>query len=66
MWHHIADDVIEKTKTNKELYPLLNLIFKDCLKVLSVFMPFVTEEIWQNLYSTDKSRILSITSWPKY
>ena len=39
IWHHVADTLIEKTKTNKELFPLLNLIFKDCLKVLSVFMP---------------------------
>ena len=62
----MADDLIENTKTNKDLYPLLNHIFKDCLKVLSVFMPFVTEEIWQNLYLTQNENLISTSKWPEY
>jgi len=66
IWHFVADDLIENTKTNKDLYPLLNHIFKDCLKVLSVFMPFVTEEIWQNLYSSQNETLISTSKWPEY
>lgn len=66
IWHYVADTLIEKAKTNKELFPLLNLIFKDCLKVLSVFMPFVTEEVWQNIYTNNQEKLVSTSSWPKY
>jgi valyl-tRNA synthetase len=66
MWHQVADIYIEKCKENNALLPLINTIFKDCLKCLHPFMPFITEEIWQNNYSTDNNAILMNTKFPKY
>jgi valyl-tRNA synthetase len=66
MWHQVADIYIEKCKENKELLPLINTIFKDCLKVLHLFMPFITEEIWQNNYSNETNPILMNTRFPEY
>lgn len=66
MWHQVADVYIEKCKESKELLPLINTIFKDCLKCLHPFMPFITEEIWQNIYATDKSPILMQVKFPEY
>ena len=66
IWNQLADNYIEKCKKNPELLPLINLIFKDCLKILHPFMPFITEEIWQNLYTSDKNPILMQTNFPEY
>lgn len=66
MWHQVADVYIERCKQNNELLPLINTIFKDCLKCLHPFMPFITEEIWQNNYSTDNNAILMNSEFPKY
>lgn len=66
MWHEIADVYIEKAKENPELLPLINHIYRDSLKLLHPFMPFVTEEIWQKVYATDSKSILLNTNFPKY
>jgi valyl-tRNA synthetase len=66
MWHQVADIYIEKCKQGTRLLPLINTIFKDCLKVLHPFMPFITEEIWQNNYSTNLNPILMKSEYPKY
>lgn len=66
MWHQVADIYIEKCKQNNDLLPLINTIFKDCLKCLHPFMPFITEEIWQNNYSKDSNAILMNSKFPKY
>jgi len=66
MWHQVADIYIEKCKNNPSLLPLVNTIFKDCLKCLHPFMPFITEEIWQNNYAKDSAKILMLTSFPNY
>jgi valyl-tRNA synthetase len=64
VWHEIADNLIEKAKNNKDLYPLLYFIFRDSLLVLHPIMPFITEKIWQSLYSKEKSTSISDTTWP--
>lgn len=66
VWHQVADVYIEQAKDNKELLPLINFIFKDCLKVLHPFMPFVTEEIWQQIYSTNQDTFLASSEFPQY
>jgi valyl-tRNA synthetase len=66
IWHQVADIYIEQAKDNKELLPLINFIFKDCLKVLHPFMPFVTEEIWQQIYATDRNLFIAKSEYPQY
>lgn len=66
MWHQLADIYIERCKENKEMLPLINSIFKDCLKMLHPIMPFITEEIWQNIYSKENNQFIINSSYPEY
>ncbi len=55
MWHEVADKYIEHVKNieniedKKRSLSILRHVFLMCLKLLHPFMPFVTEEIWQNM-----------------
>jgi valyl-tRNA synthetase len=66
IWHEVASSFIEKSKDNPEILPLVNHIFKDCLKVLHPFMPFITEEIWQIHYSKTNTMFLMTEKYPEY
>ena len=70
-WHTFADKVIEgskrllenpKTRASRQ-YVLLT-IFGDLLKLLHPFIPFVTEELYQQLPSKNKKEVLMIEQWP--
>ncbi len=66
MWHEIADKYIEQIKTREDkavALSVLNHVYTACLKLLHPFMPFVTEEIYQNLPHHTKS--LMIEKWPQ-
>lgn len=39
-------------------------LFESNLKLLHPFMPFITEEIWQNIDKRDKSEALIVSDWP--
>ncbi|MFH0818433.1 MAG: valine--tRNA ligase [Patescibacteria group bacterium] len=60
MWRDLADWYLEITKfqPNQEI---LIYILDNLLRLLHPFIPFVTEEIWQN-FDTDK--LLMIEAWP--
>ena len=49
------------TKTYNEVIRL----FEECLKLLHPFMPFVTEEIWQQISSRTPQEALIIANYPK-
>ena len=40
-------------------------LFEDCMKLLHPFMPFVTEEIWQQISSRTPQEALIIANYPK-
>jgi valyl-tRNA synthetase len=72
IWHAFADIIIEESKpalngadqTAKiSRQFMLYEVWKNCLKVLHPFMPFVTEEIWDSLPHPDK-KLLLIENWP--
>jgi valyl-tRNA synthetase len=63
IWHRFADEIIEESKKNPELKKILLPIWKDCLKILHPFIPFVTEEIWSMLPQENK-KLLMIEKWP--
>jgi valyl-tRNA synthetase len=81
-WNTLADVMIEERKgaittdpakmadvspeTRLSAAWTLRFILEDLLKLLHPFIPYVTEEIWQSLRSTDakKERPLIVTAWP--
>jgi valyl-tRNA synthetase len=40
-------------------------LFEDNLKLLHPFMPFITEELWQNIKERKSDEALIISQWPK-
>ena len=66
VWHTLADKIIEDHKKDTVSLEVLSSIFKDCLILLHPFMPFVTEEIWQEIAKSkkQKAKILMIEKWP--
>ncbi len=74
-WHIFADEIIEKSKDIFEngseeeklsrKYLLIRSI-KNILKILHPFMPFITEEIWQELPKSENDRDILMTElWPE-
>ena len=61
VWHRFADKIIEESKKRPDRSKTLYYILENCLKLLHPFMPFITEEIWQEL---DKQDLLMIENWP--
>ena len=73
VWHTFADKIIEKSKEQLKSEDenvvasaqyVLQHILETSLVMLHPFMPFITEEIWQNLGDTKKKQLLMVTSWP--
>ena len=63
VWHKFADIYLEKTKDRKAAaQPVLFEVLESSLKLLQPFMPFVTEQIWQE---THQDSLLMTSSWPK-
>lgn len=61
-WNKFADWYVEISKIEKGKDQILLSILKDLLKMWHPFMPFVTEEIWQEM---DMRQMLLIESWPE-
>jgi len=69
MWHEIADKYIEKSKDRntldeEEIKKNLVLYLINLLKLLHPFMPFITEEIYQQLPLKNKKQCIMIEDWP--
>lgn len=77
-WHEFADKIIEESKPffsdNPRINPresasklkLLATILEECLVMLHPFMPFITEEIYQELQKvqgTTKKELLMVRKW---
>ncbi len=70
IWHTLADKIIEESKkilengTEEEKESRKQFLLstlETILKLLHPFMPFVTEEIWQNM---NKDSLLMVQKWP--
>jgi len=63
IWDDVADWYVEasKSQTNKGV---LGYVLENILKLAHPFAPFVTETIWQTLYSSTDSLLVS-SHWPK-
>ena len=71
-WHEFADKIIaaskprltgENRKDAAAAYAKLEIILLESLKMLHPFIPFVTEEIWQNF---KPGTLLMTEKWPRY
>lgn len=72
IWDEFCDWYIEMVKSrlygddvsSKETAKgVLLYVLENTLKLLHPFMPYITEEIWQNL---DKDKALIVSDWPEY
>ncbi|MDP2651364.1 MAG: class I tRNA ligase family protein, partial [bacterium] len=63
LWHTFADKIIEESKGKPEYSASLYYILENSLKLLHPFMPFITEEIWQELRPGES--LLMVEAWPK-
>lgn len=64
IWHEFADVYLEKSKKRRvEAQVTLEYVLKTSLKLLHPFMPFITEELWQELPHEGKSIMLA--KWPE-
>ena len=67
MWGEFCDWGIELSKASKESVGELGSIFKESLKLLHPFMPFITENLYQRLSGTEleESTSIMVKSYPK-
>ena len=73
-WHTFCDKIIEEQKTKlygtdakekaRAQYLLMHILIES-LKLLHPFMPFITEEIYQQLPIKGKKQCIMIEDWPK-
>ena len=68
-WNDLADWYLEISKTEnntEEKTAILKFILGNLLKLWHPFIPFVTEKIWQELFTKEtETELLMITQWPQ-
>ncbi len=67
MWGEFCGWGIELSKASKESVSEIGSIFKESLKLLHPFMPFITENLYQRLSGTqlDESESIMVKRYPK-
>ena len=65
-WHDFCDKYIEESKkqNDKKTKALLLYVLSNSLILLHPFMPFITEEIYQQLPVKDRKECIMIEEWP--
>jgi len=64
-WHEFCDWYLEMIKLHPERSkPALLYVFESALRLLHPFMPFITEELWQNIPHNGESIV--IAPYPEY
>ena len=64
-WHEFCDWYLEMIKLDPERSkPVLLYVFETALRLLHPFMPFITEELWQNL--PHKGDSIVIAAYPEF
>lgn len=65
-WHDFCDNYIEESKKQQDekTQKILLYVLKNSLILLHPFIPFITEEIYQNLPLEKREKFLMIENWP--
>jgi valyl-tRNA synthetase len=64
-WHEFCDWYLEMIKLHPERSkPVLIYVFESALRLLHPFMPFITEELWQNVPHAGESIV--IAKYPEF
>ena len=66
-WHEFCDWYVEMAKLNIQdlsTQVVMYKVLEKSLRLLHPFMPFVTEEIWQNLPRGENDKSIMIQPWP--
>jgi len=65
-WHDFCDNYIEvsKKQNDEKTKKILLFVILNSLKILHPFMPFITEEIYQNMPIKNKKKSIMIEEWP--
>lgn len=76
VWHTFADEILEESKnifesgTEQEIISRKKILLDSLKKILIImhpFMPFITEEIWNDIPKKSSDRDILMTAlWPKY
>jgi valyl-tRNA synthetase len=66
-WHDFCDKYIEESKkqNSKETKIILSYVLLASLKLLHPFIPFITEEIYQQLPIKNRKKSLMVEEWPR-
>ncbi len=66
-WSDFCDNYIEtaKKQNNEKTKEILFFVLFNSLKIMHPFMPFITEEIYQDMPIKNKKKCLMIEDWPK-
>ena len=67
LWDEFCDWGIELSKADKGAISELGAIFKEAMKLLSPFMPFISEYLWHSLSGTslENADSIMITKYPR-
>ncbi|MDG2396187.1 MAG: valine--tRNA ligase [Flavobacteriaceae bacterium] len=71
LWDDFCSILLEIIKPNYNQsisvknFKKIKLFFENNLKILHPFMPFLSEELWQQLDKRSKDKALIISKWPK-
>jgi valyl-tRNA synthetase len=67
LWNEFCDWGIELSKVSKDSVPELGAIFRESMKLLHPFMPFITESVYHDLGGTEleSGESISVTAYPK-
>jgi valyl-tRNA synthetase len=67
IWHKYCDWYLEVSKLSEDketTQKILVKVLRGCLQLLHPFMPFITEEIWQNIPG-DADKWIMVSAWPE-
>jgi valyl-tRNA synthetase len=65
IWHEFCDWYLEMIKLHPERSkPVLLFVFESALRLLHPFMPFISEELWQNI--PHKGESIVIAAYPEF